>query len=542
MRLEALSLLGCGVVDALLTGCLAAYFGKFCLFLFAFVGRLVCHKRVMNTAPKKPKAKTPRGLWVGKLRKPAAPKRDATLVPEGRKPWDVWPGDYFESYYFQIRHHPHRLLKCAETVIFAEAVTKGKIALEGIKSDKYAQIRAILDGSAVVSSIAPSEPEASVGDLITAFETVAKMKRMKCYKRTVTSLRLVVAVAKGWRSPMDGLRMSAEMILAVDALPCLVLNEELVLEYMRIMQGGTLNLDKVYPPLVNRTINSTLVSARVVTGRKHREFDVAKLRIDWAVVDGFHKRLLPMPKLRVAEAMPSGEQWTQLMNEVALLKRGQSQFGFVTYRNRSKKPAPLTPEMQMELALCNELLRLLGLRSGELVMARESWLHTRPNGRTFVHLRNREAEKWSFKGKEEAMLPLSDELAARLRERCAVAKEKGLENPFLILPLLPAGKVKEGRASQQPDRKFFCRETHNQLVKAFLGCLRDNKGNHRLRKVCATRIYGDVLRRTGERAKAKEAVRYYLRHSSEVTSVLSYIDELDDQAVMVTDDLLAAWA
>jgi len=92
---------------------------------------------------------------------------------------------------------------------------------------------------------------------------------------------------------------------------------------------------------------------------------------------------------------------------------------------------------RQELAMCNEVLRLLGLRSGEMVMARESWLLSK-NGRTYLDLFNRPEEGWSCKSATPGRLLIGDDLAARLRARCAKARDAGIRQP--VLDLAHAGR------------------------------------------------------------------------------------------------------
>lgn len=452
----------------------------------------------MNNTKTKAKTKLPRGLWVGKLRKPAH-MWASPEVPE-----------YFESYYFRVRKAGKpQMLRSAETSVKSEAVERGKMVLEAMCSDKWAELRAALDGTRV------RRAGITLGEFLTAFEAVATARKLKEYKRACSAVRLVSAIANGIIEPLSSTRMDTDggrLLREVDALMFAdVFTERTAMEYARKMQGGeVINLDKSLPPLVNGTINSTLGNARVLLSKQNRVLDVAALKVDWAATEGFTRLRLPEPGKDVGADIPTTEQFEKMFE--SWLTLGAT-----------------------DLALCNELLRLLGLRSGELVMARESWLHEGADGRVFLWVKNRADEGFSCKSTNQAKLPLTDELAERLKARCAAAREGGMVNPFLILPSLPGADV---LGEEQKDRRALVRELHNAWLKTFIGEVRSGQGNHRLRKYCATALYAAELIDHGSHEKAARAVMEYLRHSKEATALIHYIARNDELLRTMTDELL----
>lgn len=446
--------------------------------------------------------KLPRGLWVGKIRKPQAQWQDA-CSPE-----------YYELWYYRIRKQglPQQLRACPSYVTSAkQAAEYGKLQFMAAEMEQTEELRAAVAGTrSRLTGV-------TVGQYLRAWEKVAGRRGIKTMQRAVSSLRLVVAVAKGWAQPGAGTRLDAnggKLIHEVEALRLYdVLTDAVTCEYARRVQGGKmLDLRKDLPHASNRTVNSTLNMARVPFARQSRVEEVAALRLDWERIEGFLRLRMPEQGKDVAEELPTAEEYAAMME------------GWKTLR-----------EMDMELALCNELLRLLGLRSGEMVMARLSWLHEGRDGRTFLWVKNRPEEKFSCKTGTEGKLPLSPELAARLRARCAVSV---VENPFLLLPGLPGHDT---LGEERAERRDLVRTRHNAWLKQFISEVKTKQGNHRLRKCCATALYAAEMRRHGDEVKAAKVVRDYLRHANEATSLLHYIAANDELLPTMTDETLQAW-
>lgn len=445
----------------------------------------------------KTKTKLPKGLWVGKVRKPAKSWADAS-VPE-----------YYDTFYAKYqRSAGSQFMQSLDTSNQAEAISRARLLVAARESDKWETLRAAVEGTKT------RRVGVTLGAFLTAFEKVAKARKLSEYRRNMSAARLVAAVAFGIIKPMSDLRMDTDggrLLKQVDALSFAeVFTGQTALEYARKMQGGdVINLDKALPPLVNGTINSTLGNARVVLSGKSRMLEVAALKLDWSGTDEFCLFRLPVGAREVGDDMPTTAQFREMMEAWARLA-------------------------DPDLALCNEMLRLFALRSGELVMARESWLHEE-DGQVFLWVRDRLDEQFKCKSRNQAKLPMQADLAARLRARCAQAKEAGLVNPFLILPDVPGAEV---LGEEHPQRRKLVRDGHNDWLKTFIGEVRSRKGNHRLRKFCATALYVEELADHGRYDLAARAVMLYLRHSKEATSLLHYIEQKPEVLRTMTDDML----
>jgi len=467
------------------------------LFVFASVCGMCEYEFRMNIIKSKSRVKLPRGLWVGKLRKPARMWADPD-VPE-----------YFDSYYFRIcLPGKPQMLRSAETGVKSEAIERGKMALEAVGSDKWSELRAALDGHRVRRS------GVTLGEFLVAFEKVARARKLNEFRRNISSARLVAAVSFGIIDPFAKVRMDTDggrLRKQVDALDFYdVFSTSTAMEYARKMQGGeVINLDKKLPALVNGTINSTLGNAGVVLSERSRMMEIEALRVDWLKVEGFRCFRLPKPARVVGDDLPTPGQFQEMM---------------VAWEGLADE----------DLGLCNELLRLLALRSGELVMARESWLHE-DAGQVFLWVKNRLDENFSCKSTNEALLPLNPALVARLRARCAEGRAAGMVNPFLILPMVPGA---DDLGEERKERREMVRIRHNEWIKGFIGEVRSRKGNHRLRGYCATALYVAELADHGSYERAAHAVMKYLRHSKEATSLLHYIEQKPELLRMMTDDML----
>ena len=461
------------------------------------------------------KDKQPRGLLVGKLLK------DPKYWADGATPV------YSDNFYFRIRKvglpNQLRSIDNANITTLRQAQEYALLQFKAAQMPQIDALRAAVNGTRVRSSAV------TLGQFLTAFEAVARARNLREWERARSSLRLVAAIAHGLCEPHDAAfrgKGREALVAKVDALTCEeVFTQRTAMEYARRMQGGdVINLDKALPPEVNGTINSTLCMARVPLGERTRVLQVAELAVDWAKADGFRRLNLPVGRKDVAADLPTQMQYESMLKDWARLAGSEN-------------------ERDQELALCNELLRLLGLRSGELCMARESWLHTGADKRSYVWVKARAAEGWACKGGEEGKLPLSAALAARLRARCEAARAEGLENPFLILPLVPGMPVDAttGRAAEQWQRANLVRKAHNAWLKTHIGEVKSDQGNHRLRKLCATRLYAQLRGQGKTHEQAAEVVREYLRHAKAATTLLHYIAKNDELLPTVTDGEVSGW-
>jgi hypothetical protein len=464
---------------------------------------------------KRSKDKLPRGLWVGLIIKP-------------RKLWtDPNTPEYFENFYYRIRKKGLFKDQDAQQRAMPDYIRTLSEAREyGRLQFQAAELRATqaLQDS-VHQAHARRGKAVTVGQYLTAFTQVAARRRLKQAQRAISSLRLVIATGKGKITPgaqrMD--REGGRLIQEVDALTLRdAVCKDTALEYARILQGGPhLNIDKNNPPDINNTINSTLAQARICFSTDNRIFEVEELQVPWDIISGFLKFTVPSAGRDIASDIPSPEAFGKMMT---------------AWQADATSGDPLREER----ALVNEMFRLLGLRSGELVMARESWLVTGSDGRTFLWVKNYPAEGWSCKGKEQAKLPLTDALAARLRARCQAARAQGIHNPHLIFPHIPGQPVnpKDGAALETTERRTLIRTEHNTWLKTFIGEVKSNQGNHRLRKYCATRIYHEEMAAHGNEHRATARVKEYLRHAKEATALIHYIAKNDERLATVTDATL----
>jgi integrase len=452
----------------------------------------------------------PRGLHVQKRMRPQK-FWDDPKVPE-----------YFDRWYWLYKRvgRPEvcRAIDDSNVVTLKQAQEYAVLQVKALDAEKTAELQAALDGTRT------RRTGCTLGAFLRAFEAVAKARGLKEWQRGRGAMRLVVAIANGIMPPLSNKRMDGEggrMIREVEALPVeSALCAHTVQEYARLMQGGdVLNLDKNLPPAINGVINSTLGNARVPLSEANRIMEMAALKVDWQKLETFMSLTLPTAPKDLGVEIPCAEGMAKMFAAWRILRASEA-------------------EHDQEMALCNELLRLLGLRSGELVMARESWIFTNPDKKCFLWVKNRAEEKFSCKSGNAAKLPLSAELAERLKARCAKARAAGIKNPFLLLPMVPGAEAAKPEllGEEQKERRELVRDTHNAWLKGFIGEVASGQGNHRLRKWCATRLYKLAMDDHGDHDKAAREVKEYLRHSKEATALLHYIARNDELLRTMTDD------
>lgn len=403
----------------------------------------------------------------------------------------------------------------------------------------------------------------SLGEYLAGLEAVLKQRDCRQWKRVLSSVRLVVAIGLGWREAADGrhTKWPCEVNARLDAVRVDdALCERVSLAYMLAMQvkagaakAGDAGLEIQWggasPHVVNRTINSTLALAAMAVGKQQRREPLSRLAVPWGVLEGFARARLPVPVKDVGEEVPSPECMAKLEAMAEQLQQGT--------------------EGERELALVFELFKTLGLRSGELAMARASWLVCR-DGVWFLDLRDRADEGFRMKGIETGFLRLVPGLGEYLHGRCEAARAKFkrvdlveqnlpesvravIDNPFLVLPEVGAGVYQPdtGEVLEHEARRRLIRDSHNAWLKRVIGETRSRKGNHRLRKLCATMLYRSIrdaalARKVGAREAhegAAEAVRQFIRHKSEATSLLFYIaPEMMRESTAITPDAVAGLA
>lgn len=511
----------------------------------------------------------PRGLWVGRMLRSEAQRIKhgvaAKLPGESREAWmkrtdalaekagNAMLRAFSPLWTWRWRRERDGVMLPVEGATLGEHVTTevqaralAKAEVEAIRLREEAERLSVREDLRRHVSDVKEGRWCSFGDYLAGLEVVLKQRDCRQWKRVLSSARLVVSIGLGWREAVDGthtkwpsdLKARLEGVRVDDAL-C----ERVSLAYMLAMQvkagaakmtavGPEIQWGGAAPHVINRTINSTLALAAMAVGKQQRREPLSKLPVPWAVLDGFARARLPVPVKDVGEEVPSAECMVELEAAAEQLQQGS--------------------EGERELALVFELFKTLGLRSGELAMARASWLVCR-DGVWFMDVRDRADEGFRMKGVESGFLRMVPGLGEYLHGRCEAARAQGMENPFLILPLVPAGVYQPdtGETLEHEARRRLIRDSHNSWLKKVIGETRSKKGNHRLRKLCATMLYRairDAALADGKPAReahdgAAEAVRQFIRHKSEATSLLFYIaPEMMRESTAITPAAVAGLA
>lgn len=437
-------------------------------------------------------AKLPRGLDVRKIRRREAPPRNLSELKPGEKPWDRWPSDYHDSWYFEVRKKGLPVVKrSTETGDYREAVRRARAFFDVAAAAKWDKL---VQGAELLRS--GRRQTCTLGAIFTAYLNGPAFTTQRT--RVVQTCRLLVAIAKGWQAPGSGTQITGKSDLAakIDALPAEdVLTRETVREYFRICQGGTYQ-----PSLRSRdhiNINKRLNFARQLFTA--RTLSLSYDGVPLPDLDGFLKfPFLPASRPDLEEEMIAPEAYTAMLDAADALES-------------SGDP------LRAELGLVNRMLRELGLRSGELLAARGHWLvQDDRTGRWYLDVRDR--EDYQMKGVEPGKLPVSDALLTVLLPRRAAHPDG-----YLIYPHAPF----------PTDREDLCRRDHNVWLKEIIGTIRSRKGNHRLRRYVATMI--------AEQHSVSMASQY-LRHASEVVSLRNYIARRKERLPVVDDTALRTWA
>ena len=443
----------------------------------------------------------PRGLWVGKIERRGRQKRDLSLVPPGKRPWDVWPEDYYPDYYFRIRAKGLQgRRQSTETGDWSEAVRRAKMEWEIANRAKW-DVRA-----KGLEALTGKRKCCTLGEIFAAYlagpEIVAEPARI------VQSARQVVAMAKGWWTEGAPIVGHGDLARRIDGLPADVLSRELVREYFTAAQGG------VFRPMarerVNVTINQRLRKARQLFTQRTGEFCYQGLALP--DVEGFMKfPALPDPVIDLEEEMISPEAYLAMLDGAAALE-GSADAGV------------------RELALVNRMARELGLRNNEILSARGDWLwRDARSGRWYLDVRDRPEQGYRMKGTEPGKLPLSDVLAGALLNRAGLAggdaawrglSEAGGLAGFLVLP--------EGLPTHRFD---LVQRDHNAWLKGIIGEIHSGKVAHRLRKYVATMI---ALQ------EGVAVASQYLRHASETVTLKNYVARMRESLPTITDERLRA--
>jgi hypothetical protein len=197
----------------------------------------------------------PRGLWVGKLGRPGRVKRDLDLVPARKRPWDLWPEDYFPDYYFRLVKKGEKVIqRCTQTQDFKVALKRAKVEWELWSRRKWDKRAAALIDTPVKVPTA--------GEVFAAYLAVMENKR------PVQSARLIYALSQGLvkkkedRDSREGtIRERSDLAAEIDAVPSDVFfSGKTVRAYFTARQGG--KYDPISRAREHLAYNKTLRFAR----------------------------------------------------------------------------------------------------------------------------------------------------------------------------------------------------------------------------------------------------------------------------------------
>lgn len=402
-------------------------------------------------------------------------------MPEGKRPWEIWPEDYHPDFYFRIRRKGlEGKRQSTGTSDWREAVRRARVEwdiADAAKWDRRAAGLAALSGKRKCCLL---------GEIFAAYRSGPAIVDEPA--RIVQSCRLVVAMARGWWLEGGQITEHGELARRIDALPGDVLSRELVRDYLTAAQGGT------FRPMArereNVTINKRLRMARQLFSR--RAVDLCYEGLGLPDLEGWMKfPALPEPAIDLEEEMIGVEDYLAMLDAADGLESGDAG--------------------EREIALVNRLARELGLRNSEILAARGDWLWMDPrSGQWYLDVRDRPEQGFRMKGVMPGRLPLSPELLAVLQSRAAADA-----GAWLVLP------------GALPTRRWdLVQRDHNAWLKGIIGEIRSGKGAHRLRKYVATMIAVE---------EGIAVASQYLRHASEVVSLKNYIARMKESLPVISD-------
>lgn len=492
MGRETLRIKGFGVGLPLACGVWRGDFGVNECFLIAVGDVSDYHKGSNKHATMKTSSDKYRGLWVGKLGKSGRPQRDIASVPPGKRPWDLWPEDFYPVYYYRIQGKlvgGKVVQRSLETTDYREALKRARCEWDILDKARW-------DGRAqALADLAKPKKVATAGEIFKAY--LAVMKKHSNI-RAVQSARLFYAIGKGWvkcggRGKKGSIREGSELAQRIDAVPGDVLfSPQSVREYFTARQGGV--FDPVGRKREHFSYNRAVKFARELFARMPMAHCYSGL---------------VLPELEGFRTFPLLAQESIDTREAAI---DPAAFARMVVAARSMEDSEEARDR--DLALINWLLRTLGLRTRELLFARTNWLWQDPRGgRWYLDVRNRPEEGYTIKGKEGGQIPLADDLRVRLQS---------LPAGFLFFP--------EGSPTA---RRNLIEDTHNAWLKGFIGETHSRQGNHRLRKHVAS----FVAARHGIETSGN-----YLRHGDKgETAKAHYVATRRDDLPVVSDADLLGW-
>lgn len=416
--------------------------------------------------------KLPRGLTVFKRTLPSGEKSD--------------------HYYYRIRRADlgRQIVRTTGT---GNKTAAERVAQSVLAAMEHARVAKTTDEfNALLDENAARRVVATLGEIVDAYLAPPKLVDEKTAKRNAGSLLLIAREVRGLDPPSwpdnPGERRAAKAaaIAAARALPSTVLGRDFAEGFQALRQGGELNLADPAPD--NRTINSTVRQAK----------DVFCPR---AMAHKFRHLRLPLERVAAFRAVP----------DLIPMHSGFVPIPLDQYRAMDKASRALQGT-NYEMWLVHQLLRRLGLRSGELLASTGAWLE--PHGDTlFFEVRHRPEEGFLMKTRSPVRprrIPIAPDLAEHLLPR------RG--GGHLILP-----------DANKTARENLIRREHNAWFKAFVPSpKRLGKGNHRLRG----QIGAIIHTKHGLTAACK-----FLGHRSESTTEKYYSAYLRQLPTVTLDDI-----
>jgi integrase len=312
-------------------------------------------------------------------------------------------------------------------------------------------------------------PVATIGDLITAYGRASKRCNGIVEARTLSAFRSLVRAIAGCVKGEEG-KQSCAILTRENAQRWQAMRQALPQPDLSTRRAG------------NITINSTWGASMGLFSRTVRESAGYRALILPATLPEFLSTpLLPVPRT-------GWKPWPREAYEAM----------------RAAGDAIADPELR----LAHQLLRRLGLRTGELKAASTEWIVPMPDGRWGLWVKDYPAQAphpFQIKGAEARLLPLPADLVPELltRRQAGGYLIRG-DRHFRVV----RGKVQ----IEMP----LVDETHCQWLRKF--CPGVQKPNHDLRKWVGSIVYT---------SQGAEAARKFLGHADLQTTIRDYADYLN---------------
>ena len=313
-------------------------------------------------------------------------------------------------------------------------------------------------------------PVATIGQIVSAYRAASKRCNGDVAKRAVNALCGIVRIISGCGKGEEGKQSSA------------ILTRDNAQQWQAIRQGLT-QADLTTRRPGNRTINSVWGAAAGIFSRTVRESP------------GFRALVLPasLPEFLSTPLLP-------------VPRAGWKPWPREAYERMRAAGDRIE---DAELRLAHQLLRRLGLRTGELKGATGEWITPMPDGRWGLWIKDYPGQvphPFQIKGAEARLLPLPADLVPALLAR----REEG---GFLIRGERRY-RVVEGKVQIEMP---LVDEVHTQWLRQFCPA-GVQKPNHDLRKWVGSIVYT---------AQGAEAARKFLGHADLQTTIRDYADYLN---------------